>query len=50
MTAGVAAGACVAARRDSRFPFDQTGAAYRVDSLTEILELPGIAGQNDAAL
>ena len=50
VTAGVAAGACVAARRDSRFPFDQTGAAYRVDSLTEILELPGIAGQNDAAL
>lgn len=34
--------------QDSRFPFDQTGAAYRVDSLTEILELPGIAGQNGA--
>jgi len=50
VTAGVAAGACVAARRDSRFPFDQTGAMYLIDSLTEVLDLPGIAGQKRAAL
>lgn len=37
--AGAAAGAVVAALRDDRFPFDQSGAQFRVGCLAEILPL-----------
>ncbi len=43
--AGVAAGATVAAVRDERFPFDQSRAAYHIDSLAE---LPGILREVNA--
>lgn len=45
--AGVAAGAAVAALRDDRFPFDQSAARFRIESLAEILSL--IDAENGAA-
>lgn len=36
---GVAAGADVAARRDERFPFDQSGAKYHVHNLEELKQV-----------
>ncbi len=40
--AGLGAGARVAARKDLRFPFDQSGAAYHIDTLEDVLEIIGI--------
>lgn len=37
--AGVAAGAAVAARVDERFPFDQSKAAYRIRTLSDLSEI-----------
>lgn len=41
--AGAAAGAVVAALRDSRFPFDQSAARFQIDHLEEILPLVSAA-------
>ncbi len=42
--AGLGAGARVAARKDLRFPFDQSGAAYHIDTLEDLLGITGIEG------
>lgn len=42
--AGVGAGAQVAARKDLRFPFDQSGAAYHIDTLEDLMGIVGIEG------
>lgn len=45
VTAGAAAGALVAALRDDRFPFDQSAAQLRVDSLAELPALAACGGR-----
>lgn len=42
--AALGAGAQVAGRRDLRFPFDQSGAAYHIDTLEDLLKITGIEG------